>query len=493
MGKATGFMEYEREGNGSVSPKERIRDFSEFKIPMSGERRREQASRCMNCGVPFCQAGAVYAGMMSGCPLHNLIPEWNDEIYRENWREALSRLLKTNNFPEFTGRVCPALCEAACTCGLNGQPVTVHDNELAIIEKGFENGWMTPQIPEVRSGKRVAVVGSGPSGLAVADQLNQRGHSVTVFERDRRPGGLLMYGIPNMKLDKKIVSRRIDLMKSEGIIFRTETDVGKDISFEELKREFDAIVICCGAKKPRDLKVEGRDVEGVYFAVDFLSMATEKVIGDADGFAITAKDKNVIIVGGGDTGNDCVGTCIRQGCKSVAQLEMLARPPLKRAENNPWPQWPRVCKTDYGQEESIAVFGGDPRIYQTTVKKFHADDKGNLCSITTVKLTPKKDEASGRTVMTEVEGSEEDMPCELLLIAAGFVGCEDYVAEAFGAEKNARGCISTENGKYSTSVKGVFAAGDGRRGQSLVVHAIAEGRACAKEVDEYLMGYSNMI
>ena len=343
-------MEYEREGNGSVSPKERIRDFSEFKIPMSGERRREQASRCMNCGVPFCQAGAVYAGMMSGCPLHNLIPEWNDEIYRENWREALSRLLKTNNFPEFTGRVCPALCEAACTCGLNGQPVTVHDNELAIIEKGFENGWMTPQIPEVRSGKRVAVVGSGPSGLAVADQLNQRGHSVTVFERDRRPGGLLMYGIPNMKLDKKIVSRRIDLMKSEGIIFRTETDVGKDISFEELKREFDAIVICCGAKKPRDLKVEGRDVEGVYFAVDFLSMATEKVIGDADGFAITAKDKNVIIVGGGDTGNDCVGTCIRQGCKSVAQLEMLARPPLKRAENNPWPQWPRVCKTDYGQE-----------------------------------------------------------------------------------------------------------------------------------------------
>ena len=302
-----------------------------------------------------------------------------------------------------------------------------------------------------------------------------------------------MYGIPNMKLDKKIVSRRIDLMKSEGIIFRTETDVGKDISFEELKREFDAIVICCGAKKPRDLKVEGRDVEGVYFAVDFLSMATEKVIGDADGFAITAKDKNVIIVGGGDTGNDCVGTCIRQGCKSVAQLEMLARPPLKRAENNPWPQWPRVCKTDYGQEESIAVFGGDPRIYQTTVKKLHADDKGNLCSITTVKLTPKKDEASGRTVMTEVEGSEEDMPCELLLIAAGFVGCEDYVAEAFGAEKNARGCISTENGKYSTSVKGVFAAGDGRRGQSLVVHAIDEGRACAKEVDEYLMGYSNMI
>ena len=493
MGKPTGFMEYNRRALPCRAPKERIADFDEFKQPLEESERRTQAARCMNCGVPFCQAGVSFGGAVSGCPLHNLIPEWNDEIYHGNAREALSRLLKTNNFPEFTGRVCPALCEAACTCGLEGNPVTVHDNELAIIENGFAMGWMQPHIPNVRTGKRVAVIGSGPAGLAAADRLNQRGHLVTVFEREKHPGGLLMYGIPNMKLDKRVVRRRVELMQAEGVTFETGIDIGRDVTYAELAGRFDAIILCCGSKTPRDLKAPGRDAEGIYFAVDYLSRATEKVIGEAKNFAISAKGKNVIIVGGGDTGNDCVGTAIRQGAKSVVQLEMLAQPPKERAENNPWPEWPRVCKTDYGQEEAIAVFGADPRRYQTTVKEFLKDENGNLCAVTVVGLRPETDAASGRTVMREVEGSEETLPCELLLIAAGFVGCEDYVAEAFGVPKTARGCLTTAENSYATAAVGVFTAGDCRRGQSLVVHAIAEGRACAKEVDAYLMGYSNMI
>ena len=487
MGKPTGFLEFERKSNSSVPPKERIKNFSEFHPPMDKDKRCEQAARCMNCGVPFCQAGATYAGMVSGCPLHNLIPEWNDEIYNGNWEEALSRLLKTNNFPEFTGRVCPALCEAACTCGMNDMPVTVHDNELSIIEEGFANGWVTPRIPDLRSGKRVAVIGSGPAGLAVADQLNRRGHSVTVYERESRPGGLLMFGIPNMKLDKSIVERRVKLMEAEGIEFKTNVNVGVDISADEIVNSYDAVILCCGSKTPRDLNVPGRDANGVYFAVDYLTDATKKVIGEKSDYSVNAKGKNVIIVGGGDTGNDCVGTSIRQGCKSVTQLEMMAKLPDSRAESNPWPQWPRICKTDYGQEEAIAKFGHDPRIYQTTVKEIVKDENGCICAVKTVKLQPKADEKSGRTVMEEIPDSIETLPCELLLIAAGFVGCESYVADAFGTAKSGRGTILTESGEYSTPVDKVFTAGDAHRGQSLVVWAIAEGRACAEEVDEYLM------
>ncbi|MFA7636309.1 MAG: glutamate synthase subunit beta [Monoglobales bacterium] len=482
MGKPTGFMEYERETNRTIPPKERIKNYSEFHIPISDEKRKTQAARCMNCGVPFCQSGENFGGMISGCPLHNLIPEWNDLIYNGHIKEALKRLLKTNNFPEFTGRVCPAPCEAGCVCGLNGNPVTVHDNELSIIEEGFKNGWIKPRPPKVRSEKTIAVVGSGPAGLAAADCLNKRGHLVTVFERDSKCGGLLMYGIPNMKLEKSVIDRRIELMKAEGVTFETNIDVGVDVSLESLEKRFDAIVLCCGSKKARDLTAPGRGANGIYFAVDYLSMATKKITGETDDFDVTAKGKNVVVIGGGDTGNDCVGTAIRQGAASVVQLEMMPKPPEKRNENNPWPQWPRVLKTDYGQEEAIALFGQDPRIFETTVKEFIKDDKGNLTAVTTVRLG--KD-------FKEIPGTEKTIPCELLLIAAGFVGQEDYLTEAFCLKKDNRGNIDTLPEKYAVGGK-IFAAGDSRRGQSLVVHAIAEGRECAKEVDEFLMGYSNM-
>lgn len=493
MGKITGFLEYERKNNPSVDPTERVKNFSEFHFPINKDERCKQAARCMNCGVPFCQSGENFGGMFSGCPLHNLIPEWNDEIYNGNWSEALSRLLKTNNFPEFTGRVCPALCEAACTCGINGKAVTVHENELSIIEEGYEKGRMTPAPPTTRSGKRVAVVGSGPSGLTVADVLNRRGHSVEVFERESRPGGLLTFGIPNMKLDKRVVERRVDLMKKEGVVFRVNTNVGVDRDAKELLNQYDAVVLCCGSKKPRDLSVPGRDAAGIYFAVDYLTDATKTVIGEQSAYQINAAGKDVVIVGGGDTGNDCVGTAIRQGCRSVVQLEMMPRLPDVRAENNPWPQWPRICKTDYGQEEAIAVFGKDPRLYQTTVKEIIKEENGCVSALLTVKMQFIKDQKSGVSRMEEVPGSEKRLPCDMLLIAAGFVGCEDYVSDAFGISRTARGNLETEPGTYRTSVPGVFAAGDGRRGQSLVVWAIAEGRACAKEADEFLMGYSNMM
>ena len=489
MGKPTGFLEFARQENRWKEPLERIQNFEEFKLPLPAAQRTAQAARCMNCGVPFCQCGENFGGMFSGCPLHNMIPEWNDEIYNGNWRQALNRLLKTSNFPEFTGRVCPALCEAACTCGMNGPSVTVHDNELAIVEEGWKQGWITPRAIPVRSGKQVAVIGSGPSGLAVADQLNHRGHNVTVFEREDAPGGLLMYGIPNMKLDKKVVARRIRLMEEEGVTFRTQCDVGGDVDAQEILNQFDAVVLCCGSKTPRDLSVPGRDAEGIHFAVDYLTAATKKVVGKTADFAITAKDKDVIIVGGGDTGNDCVGTAIRQGCRSVIQLEMMGCPPEERQPNNPWPQWPRVKKTDYGQQEAIAVFGSDPRIYKTTIQEIKADDQGNVTSVVTVGLESKQ--VDGRFVMAPVEGTQEERPCSLLLIAAGFVGCQSYVAEAFGLPRDKRGSIVTSD--YRTENPKIFAAGDCRRGQSLVVWAITEGRACAKEVDEALMGYTNLV
>ena len=492
MGKPTGFLEYDRRSNPAESPLERIKHWNEFHPMLPEEERRRQGGRCMECGVPFCQSGVQLAGMFTGCPLHNLIPEWNDLVYHGNLGHALKRLHKTNNFPEFTGRVCPAPCEAACTCGLNGDPVTVKENELAIVEEGYAAGDIRPCPPKVRTGKKVAVVGSGPAGLAAADQLNRRGHRVTVFERDDRVGGLLMYGIPNMKLQKEFVQRRVDLMSAEGVEFRTGCNVGVDVSASQLLEDYDAVILACGAKKARDLAVTGRNAKGIYFAVDFLTSTTRSLLdtGLAKGTYLDAAGKDVIIVGGGDTGNDCVGTSIRHGCRSVVQIEMMPKAPDTRADNNPWPQWPRVCKTDYGQEEAIAVFGHDPRRYQMTIKECKADGEGNLQSVVVVHLEPKME--NGRMSMVEVPGSEEELPCQLLLIAAGFLGPEDDVPEAFGLDRDGRSNVATVPGGYATGVEKVFAAGDMRRGQSLLVWGIAEGRGVAKEVDEYLMEYTNL-
>jgi len=493
MGKPTGFLEYERQEAEAISPKERIQHFNEFHIPLSEEEQRRQGGRCMDCGVPFCQYGMAIKGMTSGCPLNNLIPEWNDLVYTGNWEQAYYRLHKTSNFPEFTSRVCPALCEKACTCGLNGEPVCTKENEKAIIERAYKEGWAMAKPPEVRTDKKIAVIGSGPCGLAVADQLNSRGHHVTVYERADRVGGLLRYGIPNMKLEKHIIDRKIDVMKAEGIQFVTNANVGDKIKAKELQKDYDAVVLACGASNPRDIKVEGRDANGIYFAVDFLTSTTKSLLDFnlKDGTYISAKNKNVIVIGGGDTGNDCVGTCIRHGCKSVVQLEMMPKAPDERADTNPWPQWPLICKTDYGQEEAIAVFGHDPRIYTTTVKEFKKDKKGNVVSAVTVQLAPKTDEKTNRTMMLPVEGTEKELPCELVLIAAGFLGAERYVTDAFGVQLNERTNVKTEEAHFATNVLGVFAAGDCHTGQSLVVKAIKQGRECAKEVDAYLMGYTN--
>ena len=494
MGKPTGFLEYKRETAKVLPPKVRIANFKEFRTPLNKEKQKLQGARCMACGVPFCQSGMMIGGMASGCPLHNLVPETNDLVYTGNWKQAFLRLSKTHSFPEFTSRVCPALCEAACTCNINGEPVSTKENERAIIETAYENGWVTPQIPEVRTGKSIAVIGSGPSGLAAAQQLNRRGHSVTVFERKDRVGGLLRYGIPNMKLDKAVVDRRIHLMEEEGVKFVTNVNVGKEIKAEELLKQFDRVILACGASNPRDIKVPGRDAKGIYFAVDFLGQVTKALL-DSDFAKVPyelAKGKNVLVIGGGDTGNDCVGTSIRQGCASVTQLEMMPKPPVKRTENNTWPEWPRILKTDYGQEEAISVFGSDPRIYQTTVKEFVKDGEGKLCKVILVSLTPQKNPETGRTMMVPVEGSEKEVPADLVLIAAGFLGCQDYVADAFGVERNARTNVATEAGSYKTNVDKVFVAGDMHRGQSLVVWAIREGREVAGQVDRSLMGYTNL-
>lgn len=495
MGKPTGFLDYERVEATAVSPKERIKNFNEFHTPLSEDEQRKQSSRCMDCGVPFCQSGMTIKGMTSGCPLNNLIPEWNDLLYTGNWEQAYHRLHKTSNFPEFTSRVCPALCEKACTCGLNGKAVCTKENEMAIIEHAYAKGYAKANPPKVRTKKRIAVVGSGPAGLAVADQLNQRGHSVTVYERADRIGGLLRYGIPNMKLEKHIIDRKLDIMKEEGIEFVTNANVGENIKAKKLMADYDAVVLACGAANPRDINAPGRDANGIYFAVDFLTATTKSLLdsGLKDGRYISAKDKNVIVIGGGDTGNDCVGTCIRHGCKSVTQLEMMPKAPDERAENNPWPQWPLVCKTDYGQEEAIAVFGHDPRIYQTTVKRFIPNEEGHLKAVETIKLQSVRDEKTGRMRMEEIPGSEQILEADLVLIAAGFLGAQSYVADAFGVNLNARTNVATETpDSYQTNVENVFTAGDMHRGQSLVVWAIREGREAARAVDEYLMHYSNL-
>ncbi|MDO5146584.1 MAG: glutamate synthase subunit beta [Eubacteriales bacterium] len=494
MGKPTGFLEYERKDSVGEAPLERIRHFNEFHTPLSRKEQELQGARCMNCGVPFCQSGILINGMVTGCPLNNLIPEWNDATFMGNWDEAYYRLRKTNPFPEFTGRVCPHPCEVGCTCNLNGDPVNIKEKELSIIERAYERGLAKAEPPAVRTGKKVAVVGSGPSGLSVAYYLNMRGHSVTVYERSDRPGGLLMYGIPNMKLEKIYIERKIDMMKEEGIEFRTGVNVGVDVKAEELKKDYDAVILCCGASNPRDIKAPGRRSKGIYFAVDYLTAATKSLLNSnfSDGKYIDAKDKNVMVIGGGDTGNDCVGTSIRLGCKSMLQLEMMPKLPDERQENNPWPEWPKVCKTDYGQEESIAVFGKDPRVYQTTVKEFIANENGEVCKAKLVKLESKFDKKAGRNVMAEVTGSEYEVPVDLVLIAAGFLGSQSYVTKAFGVETNERTNVKTVAESYRTNVENVFVAGDMHRGQSLVVWAIREGRDCAREVDKSLMGYTNL-
>ena len=488
-------MEYERKDAYVVPENERIGNFEEFHTTPEVKDQQIQAARCMDCGVPFCQAGALIAGMASGCPLHNLIPETNDLVFRGSLKLAYDRLSMSHPFPEFTSRVCPALCEAACTCNLHCAAVTTKENERTIIEYAYENDLVKAAKPAARTGKKVAVIGSGPSGLSVAHFLNMRGHEVTVYERRDRIGGLLRYGIPNMKLDKKVIDRRVKLMEEAGINFKVNTDVGKDIDPKELMREYDALILACGASNPRDIKAEGRDAKGIIFAVDYLSEVTKRLL-DSDFKDVPfdlAKDKNVIVIGGGDTGNDCVGTSIRLGCKSVTQLEMMPCPPSERTASNPWPEWPKVLKTDYGQEEAIYKFGHDPRVYCTTVKEFKKNKKGELLGVVTISLKPEKDEKTGRMNMVPVEGSEKELPADLVLIAAGFLGSEKYVTDGFKVELDGRTKVKTPTmEEFNTSAKNVYVVGDMHRGQSLVVWAISEGKNAARQIDKDLMGYTNL-
>jgi len=488
MGKPTGFLEYNRIEDPMLEIKNRIDNFEDFHGQLNVKERETQGARCMDCGVPLCQSGMELKGKIVGCPLHNVIPEWNDEVYHGHIGHALSRVLKTNNFPEFTGRVCPALCEKTCICGLNDSPVTIRENELYVIERAFEEGLVKPRIPARRSGKTVAVVGSGPSGLAVADQLNHRGHSVVVYEREERIGGLMMYGIPNMKLPKEIIRRRKDLMELEGVVFKTGINIGVDVSSEELLSEYDAVVMCCGAKKPRAMALEGlENVDGVRYAVDFLTEATKELLNDQlpseekkSSIEKSVYKKDVVIVGGGDTAIDCVATCVRLGASSVKQLIRKPCPPLTRSEDNPWPEYPMTLETGYGQLEAIYAYGRDPRIYQTVIKSYETDKSGKLKSI--------------RTEKTASDGTktEDKLKCDLLLLATGFAGCEDYVIDSFSLCRSKRGNIETAINSYQTNIQKIFACGDVQTGQSLVVRAIEQGRRCAREVDKFLLGYSNM-
>lgn len=484
MGKPDGFLTIERLDDSYRDVGERIADYDEIRVPLRSGKRRSQAGRCMDCGVPFCQSGMILNGMMTGCPLHNLIPEWNDEIWLGNHEHALARLLKMNPFPEFTGRVCPALCEKACLNGMDGEPVTIRDNEYYLIEYAFSNGLVRPKPPAVRSGKKVAVIGSGPAGLSAAYRLNQRGHEVTVYERDEEIGGLLMFGIPNMKLDKSVITRRRRLMEEEGVRFCTNTNVGVDLPIEALK-EYDAVVLACGAKQARIPAIEGLEsCEEAVPAVEWLSEVTRNLVKGKE--IADLSGKHVVILGGGDTGNDCAAVSVRRHAEQVTQIEMMKRPPEIRTADNPWPEWPKVLKTDYGQVEAAHVYGADPRRFSATITRLFTED-GHL-----VKAELAETEFKDGKLTVKEEG-REIIPCHLLIIAAGFTGTEKGLPEALGIELSNRNTVVSQPGKYSTGTPGFFTAGDMHRGQSLVVHAINEGWQCAGEVDAYLMGYTNLV
>jgi len=493
MGKPTGFTEFLRKTPHDRDPALRILDWREFHEPMSDTELRDQGARCMDCGVPFCHTGDLMANMASGCPVNNLIPEWNDLVYRDRWREALDRLHKTNNFPEFTGRVCPAPCEGSCVLGIIEPPVTIKNIECAIIDRGFEEGWVVPNPPAVRTGKRVAVIGSGPAGLAAAAQLNGAGHRVTVYERADRVGGLLMYGIPNMKLEKSTVERRVRLLADEGVEFITETEIGKDITGGQVLEQFDAVVLCTGATRPRDLPIPGRELKGIHFAMEFLHANTKSLLDSqlADGKYISAKDKRVIVVGGGDTGTDCIGTSMRHGCKSLVNFEIVPEPPQMRAANNPWPQWPRIFRVDYGHAEAAAKFGRDPREFQISTVEFQGDRAGRVRALKATRVDWSKP-IKGGAPFSVIEGSEEIFDCDLVFLAMGFLGPETPVAAQLGVEIDGRANYKADYGRFRTNVDKVFAAGDCRRGQSLIVWAINEGRGAARECDRFLVGSTQL-
>ena len=493
MGKPTGFLEFLRETPNETNPIDRVHNWDEFHLPMDEDHLKQQGARCMDCGVPFCHTGNLISGMASGCPINNLIPEWNDLVYRGLWQEALDRLHRTNNFPEFTGRVCPAPCEGACVLGIHNPPVTIKNIENTIVDKGWDEGWIVPKPPAKRTGKKVAIVGSGPAGLCAADQLNQAGHTVTVFERADRPGGLLMYGIPNMKLEKEqVVMRRLNVLEAEGIQFVCNTTIGQDIKSEKLLKDYDTVVICTGATKPRDLPIEGRNLKGIHFAMEFLTANTKAVLDKTQGADfISAQGKDVVIIGGGDTGTDCVGTSIRHGCSTVGQLEIMPRPPETRAANNPWPEYPKVYKLDYGQEEAAAKFGEDPRNYTTTATKFEDDGEGNVKAVHVVDVKWERNE-KGQFIPVHVAGTERVLPAQLVLLAMGFLGPEQPLLDDLGVDRDARSNVKADHGDFATSIPGVFAAGDCRRGQSLVVWAFNEGRGAAKACDRYLMGSTDL-
>lgn len=486
-------MEIARKATPYKEPEKRIKDWEELYVPLSESELQEQGARCMDCGIPFCQTGSDINGKSAGCPIHNLIPEWNDLVYRGKWKEALHRLHKTNNFPEFTGRVCPAPCEGSCVLGITDPPVAIKSIEQAIIDKGYEEGWIMPQPPEKRTDKQIAIVGSGPAGLAAADQLNKAGHTVTVYERADRIGGLLTYGIPNMKLDKSIVKRRIDLMAKEGVEFITKTEIGTDVPATKLKDKYDALILAGGATNPRNLEIEGRDLEGIHFAMEFLHADTKSLLDSdhKDNNYISAEDKDVIVIGGGDTGTDCVSTAMRHGCKSLTQFEILPKPPHSRSSDNPWPEWPNIYRVDYGQEEAQAKFGDDPREYQVMTKKFVGDGNGNIKELHTVEIEWEKGD-NGQLAPKEISGTEKVWKADLVLLALGFLGPENPVLDQLEVERNNRSNAKAEHGDFATNVEGVFAAGDMRRGQSLIVWAINEGRGAARECDRWLTGSTEL-